>query len=97
MTAHGSIKKIILAHLEGSLAANGLTPETVPDGFDLLREGVVDSLGFIELVSLIESETGMQIDFDDMDPEQLTVIGPLCRYVESKTCAKEQGTAEVSS
>ena len=53
----------------------------VPDEFDLRAEGVVDSLGFIELVSEIEARLGCQIDFDGLDSELLTRVGPLARYI----------------
>ncbi|MFQ5792389.1 MAG: GNAT family N-acetyltransferase [Acidobacteriota bacterium] len=79
------VRSLVLAHLETPLAANGLHPRDVPDDFDLLTGGVIDSLGFVELLAAVEQHFGIQIDFEDLDPENLTVIGPFCRYIEEKS------------
>lgn len=75
------IRSLVLAQLAGDLAALGLTPDAVTDDFDLRAGGVIDSLGFLELVTGLEDALGVELDFDALDPEQLTVIGPLCRHV----------------
>ncbi len=79
------VRSFVVAHLEASLAARGLKPQDIPDDFDLLTEGVIDSLGIIELIMALEQYLDMQIDFEDLDPENLTVIGPFCRYIEAKS------------
>ncbi len=78
------MKAIVLACLEEPISALGLRPETLPDDFDILAEGVIDSLGFIRLISEVETQLGFPIGFDDMDPDHLTVLGPLCRYLAGK-------------
>ena len=52
-----------------------ITPET-----DLLSAGVLDSLGFIELVAFLEETTGRQIDLTDIEPEQFTTVVGLCSH-----------------
>lgn len=79
------VRSLVVAHLETSLAARGLKPQEIGDDFDLLTEGVIDSLGIIELIMALEQYLDMQIDFEDLDPENLTVIGPFCRYIEAKS------------
>ena len=37
---------------------------------------MIDSLGFIELIAAIEDELGIELDFDGLDPEEITVLGP---------------------
>ena len=59
------------------LAAVGLTPETAGDDLDLRESGVVDSLGFVELVVALEDQLGTELDLDRLDPERLTVVGAL--------------------
>lgn len=51
------------------------------DDYDLLLSGTIDSLGMLELVGVMQENFGEHIDFDAIDPEQLTVVGPLCRFV----------------
>jgi acyl carrier protein len=80
----GDVKIFIIEKFQDPLLAKGLTPESIPDDFDLLTEGIIDSLGFMELIAAIGERFGVEIDFEEMDPEQITIVGPFCRYVEQK-------------
>jgi acyl carrier protein len=53
----------------------------IPDDFDLLLSGVIDSFGILEMISAIEDEFRIQVDFALLDAEDITRIGPLARYV----------------
>jgi acyl carrier protein len=57
-----------------------LAPDT-PDDFDLLTSGVIDSFGVIELITDVNERFGLDIDFEELDPEGLTVVGPFSRHV----------------
>ena len=57
---------------------------TIPDDFDLLTEGIIDSLGVLDMISSIEEHFNIEIDFEEIDADDLTVIGPLCNFIESK-------------
>lgn len=46
---------------------------------DLLAAGLIDSLGFVDLISFIESHEGCRIDLTDADPSEFAVIKGLCR------------------
>ncbi len=59
----------------------GLDPAEVPDSFDLLLQGVIDSFGILEMVSSIEEEFRVELDMATLDAEQITILGPLARYV----------------
>ena len=78
------VRSFLLSLLEGPLALLGLDPKDAPDDFDLLTRGVVDSLGFIELITAVERHFDIQIDFENLDPEEFTVLGPFCRYIEQQ-------------
>ena len=84
MTAQ-EIRDFILTRLEKPLAALNLTPEMVPDDFDLFTEGIIDSFGLLELAAAVENELGLSVDFEELDTDSLTVIGPLSRYIEEKS------------
>jgi acyl carrier protein len=75
---------LILAHVEEELAAKGLTPSDVPPSFDLLLEGVIDSFGVVELILMLEQRFAFQFDFDELDAEDITRVGPLTEYIERK-------------
>jgi acyl carrier protein len=73
--------------LEGSPAGDPA------DDFDLRAGGLIDSLGFIELIAAIEDELGIELDFDHLDPEEITVLGPLSRHVHEQAASGRQGLA----
>jgi acyl carrier protein len=79
-----SVKSLILARLEPSIVGMGLVPAAITDDFDLLTSGVIDSLGIVELIAAIEQELGVVIDLSELDPENLTILGPLSRYIETQ-------------
>ncbi len=56
----------------------------VPDNFDLVTGGIVDSMGVIELVSALEQEFGMELDLSGLNAEHLALLGPLARYVSAQ-------------
>lgn len=53
----------------------------LPDDRDLLLDGVIDSLGLLGVVGMLQERYGEQVDFDEMDPDEMTVVGPICRLV----------------
>jgi acyl carrier protein len=67
--------------VERSLAGGKENPGELGDDCDLLLSGMIDSLGLLDLMSAIQQHCKQEIDFEALDPEQLTVVGPLCRYV----------------
>ena len=75
------VRALVLAECSEALAAVSADPATLPDDFDLRAQGVIDSLGFLELVTGLEAKLGVEIDFEAMDPAELTVVGPLARFV----------------
>jgi acyl carrier protein len=81
----GDIRDYILGRYSEALAAGGWSAERVGDDFDLLTEGVIDSFGILELVSGMEEHFGIEIDYEAIDPQDLTVIGPLSKFIEGQT------------
>ena len=54
------------------------------DDCDLLLSGVIDSMGLLDLITALQEHCGREIDFDALEPEQMTVVGPLCDFVSSQ-------------
>ena len=52
------------------LAQSGKTASDLKGDTDLLDTGVIDSLGFIELIAAIEQKTGVELDLFDTDPAE---------------------------
>jgi len=79
MTAE-NIKEFILKKFEPALRDQGMGPEKVTDDFDFFAEGIVDSVGVLNLISDVEKQFNVKLDMEQMDAEQMTIVGPFCRY-----------------
>lgn len=75
------VRAFVLANLAGAFADNGVDPATVGDDFDLLVGGIIDSFGILELIADVNEHFGIEIDFEELDPEGLTVVGEFSAYV----------------
>jgi acyl carrier protein len=77
----------ILDFCGSALAAYGIDPGAAGDDLDLRASGAIDSLGFVELVVMLEETFGVELDLEEIDPEDLTVLGPLSRHVGAQVAA----------
>lgn len=59
--------------------------EDLPDDCDLWLSGMIDSMGMLELMGVLQEFAGSDIDFEILDPEEMTIVGPLCRFVSQQT------------
>ncbi len=75
------VRAFILERVSDQLDAIGMRVEEVPDDFDLLFEGAIDSLGLLQLLADIEERFDMELDFEHLDMADLGVIGPFSRYI----------------
>jgi acyl carrier protein len=76
-----NVRKFLLARYSGAITAMQLNLTELPDDFDLLLSGVIDSFGILEMISAIEENFQIELDLTALDAEQITVLGPLSRYV----------------
>jgi acyl carrier protein len=77
------IREFIKNYLGQKLETNGRARlEHLPEDCDLLVSGVLDdSIGFLDLLLAIEEFAGREIDFEILDPEEMSIVGPLSRFV----------------
>lgn len=75
------VAAFVVAELGEPLREAGIDPRDVGDDLDLLTTGVVDSLGMIELIMALNERFELDVDFEGLDPEEFTVLGPLARHV----------------
>lgn len=54
------------------------------DDVSFLEEGVVDSLGVMELVVFVEEQFGVQVADEEVTPEYFDSVNQLAAYVEAK-------------
>ena len=76
------LKNFLQSYLAERLSTQGRHfPDDFGDTCDLLLSGVIDSLGLLDLMTALQEYCGRPIDFDVLDPEQMTIVGPLCHFV----------------
>lgn len=55
------------------------------DDVSFLEEGVVDSLGVMELVVFVEEQFGVQVADEEVTPEYFDSVNRLAHYIELKS------------
>jgi acyl carrier protein len=56
--------------------------DDIPMEFDLIQNGVIDSLGLLQVIAWIESDLGVQIEVEDMVPENFSSIAAINSIIE---------------
>ena len=83
------VKAFIASNLADALKENNVPADAVLDDLDLMKKGIIDSIGLIMLISAIEEHFNLEeVDFEDMDTEELTVVGPLSAYIADRAKRK---------
>jgi acyl carrier protein len=77
-----NVKEFLQSYIVGRLQEQGRDlPLDFSDDCDLLLSGIIDSLGLLELMTAIQKHYDREIDFDAIDTEQMTIMGPLSQFV----------------
>ena len=72
------------------IARNILLSDTgfpFPDDASLLHEGVIDSLGVMELVEFVRKTFGMNVEQAEVTPEHFDSVARLATFVRRKAAA----------
>ena len=77
----GRVRQFLLDKYSQSIKEMGLDPAELPDNFDFLLTGVIDSFGILEMVGSIQAKFRIHLDLATLDAEQITILGPLSQYV----------------
>ena len=59
------------------------------DSSQLLEEGVLDSLGILELVDYLQNELSVSVEDDDLVPDNFASIDAIATFVDSKAETSE--------
>ena len=62
---------------------------TVPENKDIMalnfiEEGYIDSMGYIQFISTIEDEFGVEFEVEDMENPDLRIVGNLIEFINKK-------------
>ncbi|SPE58850.1 Acyl carrier protein [Verrucomicrobia bacterium] len=68
------------------IATNLLYSKDFPhaDDASLLREGIIDSLGVVELVSFLQTRFGVKVEQQEVRPENFDSVAKLAAFVRRK-------------
>lgn len=87
MTSAAAVRAFVLAELAPALEDAGIAARDVGDELDLIDARIIDSLGMLEVIAAVEAHFGLDIDFEELDPEQLSAVGPFSRFVAAEARA----------
>lgn len=73
------LEKYLLTEVVADLGKNSLDPNE-----DLLEQGIIDSLGIMRLVLFLEESYGIQVDDQDITPENFQCLSSMVKYVEKQ-------------
>jgi acyl carrier protein len=73
------IQALIVEHLTWAGS-----PEELTDDYPLIEKQVIDSLGMLKLIPLLEEEFDIEVDDQDLVPTNFGTIGEIATFVESK-------------
>ena len=72
------LRSNITRRLAQRLARLGLSPNDLTDDLDLVRSGVLDSLGFVDLIAELENTTGKKVDLEQaLERKNATTVGSI--------------------
>jgi len=80
MTIETQIKEYIARNL--LFSDNGFP---YPDDASFLEEGIVDSVGVMELVAFVEEKFDLKVDDTDVIPDNFDSINKLAAFIRRKT------------
>jgi acyl carrier protein len=59
-----------------------------------IQEGIIDSMGVMELATFVNTEFGIQVDPQDVTPDNFDSVNKLSEYVRRKLAAVEAKPAQ---
>jgi acyl carrier protein len=69
-----AIENYIKDHLAQVAKEKGIALPEIDGQSNLLDLGVLDSLGFVQMLMGLETEFGLEMDLTEMDPEEFTSL-----------------------
>jgi acyl carrier protein len=91
------VRTFILSCVRQALAAIGMEHRELPEDFDLRASGVIDSLGFVQLLGHLETRFDRSIDLSCLPPEELTHLGVLSRHIAEQVAGADATLAALDS
>ena len=78
------IRNIIISFIEPKLIKSDFDKNKLTDETDLLKDGILDSFDFIDLVVYIEDQTNISVDLSQLNFDIFTTLGGFINEVLSQ-------------
>lgn len=78
------LRDFLCVELKSRLALLGLEKPDLVHDLDLFSIGLIDSMGFTELITAIESHFDVEISLESIDPERLYTLEGICAHAQPK-------------
>ena len=85
-----NIKHQVRTYLLDNFLMGG-TEQDIQDGTSFMGSHILDSTGFIELISYLEEQFGIQVTDDEMVPENLDSLKNIEQFVSGKRASANVG------
>ena len=69
-----AVKEFVIDHLQKNMLKLNIVAHEIDDSFNFIESGVVDSMGFLELITRVEKRFKIEIDFEDYNPSEFTYL-----------------------
>lgn len=79
MELHTEIRNFIVENF-----MMGMNPDELSDSDSLLDKGIIDSTGVLELVGFLEENYRIQIEDEELVPENLDSVDNLASFIQKK-------------
>jgi acyl carrier protein len=63
--------------------------DVLEENVSFQESGILDSTGFLGLITFVEGEFGIEISDDELDPENLETLSKISNFVEKKMGEKK--------
>ncbi len=82
---------VLIDQVAQQLGAQGreISADDLGEDCDLLMSGLIDSLGLLELTAALDDYVGFELDYEELDPERMTIVGPLCEFVVAQATSRQ--------
>ena len=78
------LRNIIISFIEPKLIKSDFDKNKLTDETDLLKDGILDSFDFIDLVVYIEDQTNISVDLSQLNFDIFTTLGGFINEVLSQ-------------
>ena len=69
----------------------GGSAQEIQDDTSFMKSHILDSTGFIELISFLEEQFGIRVEDEEMVPENLDSLGNIDHFIQGKRASANVG------